>query len=397
MAKAVLPLIDTAIRRAKIKDKQYRLSDGDGLYILIKTSGAKLWRFDYVRPTNGKRNTLSLGSYPEIALTTARQKRLEARTQVAEGIDPQEAREVLQGNTFEVVASEWIAAKTPGWKPSHLKKNLGRLNNDLLPWLGSRPIKEITAPVLLKCLRRVEERCTGDAASRCKSIAGQIFRYGIATGRCERDISRDLDGALRKPVSGNFYALTNPEGLAQLLMDVYKYDGRFITCCALRFTMLVFQRPGEIRQAQWCEINLKKARWDIPAEKMKGNKKHFVPLSRQTVAILRDLHPLTGQNKYVFSQQGDRSKPMSDGTVNVALKKMGYEGIMTAHGVRATARTIIDEVLGFPPQVIEKQLAHRVADPLGESYNRAERTDERKKMMQLWADYLDGLKAGVTL
>ncbi len=398
MPKAVVKLTDAKIRKAPIKNKPYKLSDGEGLYLLVRTNGSKLWRFDYTRPS-GKRNTMSFGKYPEISLSEAREKRLDARKKVANKIDPSDTRKTSQEETFKAIATEWLKTKESEWKPSHMKKNRSRLENDLLPWLGNRPIKEITAKELLATLRRIENRCTGDAASRCKSIAGQIFRYAIATGRAERDVSRDLDGALRKPVSGNFPAITDPEELATLLRDIDHYNGRFITCCALRFTPLVFQRPGEVRHAEWSEINLDEARWDIPAEKMKLGKKHFIPLSRQAVELLREIHPLTGQGKYVFpattqspAKNDSTAKPLSENTVNLALKKLGYAGAMTAHGLRATARTILNEVLGFSPPVIEKQLAHAVADPLGESYNRAQHIDERIKMMQQWADYLDGLK-----
>ncbi len=391
MGKTVKPLTDTQIRKAKPKDKSYKLSDGDGLYLLINKTGSKLWRFDYSRPSGG-RNTIAIGKYPEISLIEAREIRLEKRKQVAHKIDPAEANKVLQGNIFADIAQDWLRGSEPGWTASHMKKQRSRLDNDLLPWLGKRPIKEITVQELLATLRRIEDRCTGDAASRCKSIVSQIYRLAIATGKADQNIARDIDGALRKPTGKNLPGITDPKELAILLRGMDRYRGRFVTRCALIFTSLVFQRQAEIRQAEWSEINLAAGRWDIPAERMKGRIKHFVPLSRQAVDLLRELHPLTGGGRYVFPATTSQAKPLSENTVNDALKRMGYKDIHTAHGFRATARTILDEVLEVNPAVIEKQLAHTVNDPLGESYNRAQRIDKRIEMMQLWADYLDELR-----
>ena len=400
MAKQVKKLTDTRIRSAKSESKQYRLSDGDGLYMLVKPSGSKLWRFDYVRPSGG-RNTLSFGKYPEVSLQHAREKRLEARTQVAKEVDPAVVRRASHAETFELIALEWWKKQKSSWSSCHAETTLARMKNKLFPWIGNRPIAEVTAPELLSVLHRIEKGGAVETAHRCKTISGQVFRYAIATGRAERDISSDLKGALQPVTATPHAAIIDPVRLAKLLNDIDHYSGSFVVRCASQLAPLVFQRPGELRFSQWSEFDLDAATWLIPIERMKLKKaqkirrageKHLVPLSRQAVSILRELKPLTGHRDYVFPAiRGNR--PMSDNTLNAALRTMGYtKDVMTAHGWRATARTMLAEVLNFPPPAIEKQLFHAVADPLGESYNRAQHIEERIKMMQAWADYLDKLK-----
>ena len=301
--------------------------------------------------------------------------------------------QVATADTFEAVAREWFAKHSPTWAANHAEKIIQRLERDIFPWLGDAPIDTVTAPALLTVLRRIEDRGALETAHRAKQNCGQIFRYGVATGRCQRDPSSDLKGALPPFRRAHFASITDPPSVADLLRAVHGYRGAFVTRCALRLAPLVFVRPGELRHAEWSEVDLDGAEWRIPAERMKMKADHIVPLARQAMETLRDLHPLTGRGKYLFPQSSDPVKPMSDNTVRMALRRLGYSNeMMSGHGFRAMARTLLDEVLGFKVDLIEHQLAHAVRDPLGRAYNRTTHLPERRKMMQVWADYLDGLR-----
>ncbi len=393
-----MALSDTKIRNSKPKSKQYKLFDGNGLFLIVTPAGGKWWRFKY--RFGGKEKLLSLGTYPEVSLSQARERRFKARKQVANGVDPSQERKAEKAatksgdNTFESVASEWFDKFEPGWAPSHADKIKGRLENDVYPYIGNRPILEITAPELLMVLRRIESRGALDSAHRTRNTCGQIFRYAVATGRAERDPASDLRGALPPARSKHLAAITDPDKFAGLLRAMDGYEGSFITKCALKLAPLVFVRPGELRHAEWSEIDLEIAEWNLPAEKMKLNRPHLVPLCRQAVAVLEEIQPLTGAGRYVFPSERTKLRPMSNNTVNAALRRMGFsKEDVTGHGFRASARTLLDEVLNVRVDIIEHQLAHEVRDPLGMAYNRTQFIDERRKMMQTWADYLDGLKA----
>jgi integrase len=387
------------VLKAKSQGKQVTLFDGGGLFLLVTPSGGKLWRFKY--RFDGKEKLLALGPYPEISLAEARTKREEARTQIEHGIDPgavrkaQKEADTVETETFEVIAREWYLKFSPAWAPSHAETNMARLKRDLFPWIGARPIKDIKAPELLTCLRRVENRGALEVARRLRALCGQIFRYGTATGRCERDCAADLRGALPQSAEKHHAAITDPKEVAPLLRAIDGYQGGFVVKCALRLAPMFFVRPGELRNAEWAEIDLDEGAWNIPAEKMKMKQPHIVPLCAQAVAILTELKQLTGASKYVFPSLRSFARPMSNNTVNAALRRMGFDKeTMTGHGFRAMARTILDEVLQVRPDYIEHQLAHAVRDPNGRAYNRTSHLAGRREMMQTWADYLDGLKQG---
>lgn len=397
-----MPLSDTAIRTAKPATKPRKLTDGGGLFILITSSGSRWWRLKY--RFDGKEKLLSLGTYPDVSLKGARERREEARKLLANGVDPGEnrkqqkaARQDRAANSFETIAREWIAKHSPNWAESHAAKVIARLENDLLPWIGGRPIAELTAPELLTVLRRIEARGALDTAHRAHQSFGMIFRYAVATGRADRNPAADLKGALPPARKNHFAAVTDPARVGEILRALHGYHGDFVVRCALQFAPLVFVRPGELRHAEWSEIDLDGATWELPAEKMKMRLPHVVPLSRPAVAILRELYPLTGSGRYVFpngrTPKGDRA--MSDNALLAAMRRIGIaREEMTTHGWRATARTLLDEVLKNRPDLIEHQLAHAVKDPNGRAYNRTAHLPERRKMMQRWADYLDGLRRG---
>ncbi|MEW6672327.1 MAG: integrase arm-type DNA-binding domain-containing protein [Thermodesulfobacteriota bacterium] len=394
-----MPMTDVKVRNAKPKNKQFKLFDTEGLFLLVTPAGGKWWRFKY--RLEGKEKLLSLGTYPEVGLSQARVRRDAARKQVADGIDPSQVRKALKAakvqdeNTFEVVAREWHDKFTSSWTQVHAAITLKRLELNVFPWIGARPIIDIKAQDLLRVLRRIESRGAIETAHRVRIICGQVFRYAVATGRAERDPVADLRGALPPVKSKHFSAMTEPEKVGGLLRAIDGYEGALVTKCALRLAPLLFVRPGELRQAEWAEIDLDAAEWNIPAEKMKTRQPHLVPLARQAVEILRDLYPLTGAGRYVFPSPRTPKRPMSNNAVLSALRRMGFEkDEMTGHGFRAMARTILDEVLQVRPELIEHQLAHAVRDPLGRAYNRTKHLPERRRMMQTWADYLDGLKSG---
>lgn len=382
---------DTAIRKAKPTDKTQRLFDGGGLYLEITPAGGKLWRQKY--RFGGKEKRLAHGTYPEVSLAEARERRDDARKLLAAGTDPGEhkkaekqAGEDRAANNFEAVAREWFGKFAPNWAASHAGKIMGRLENDLFPWIGSRPVAEIKAPELLRCLRRIESRGALETAHRVLQNAGQVFRYAIATGRADRDPSTDLRGALAPWKPQHYPAPTDPKAVGELLRAIDGYTGGNVVKAMLRLAPLVFVRPGELRQAEWAEIDLEAAEWNIPAHKMKMREPHMVPLSRQAIEILTDLQPLTGNRAHVFPGGHDPRKPISEAALNAALRRMGYDKTtMTAHGFRAIARTLLDEELGFRPDIIEHQLAHAVRDPNGRAYNRTAHLAARRKMMQAWA------------
>jgi len=393
-----MPLTDTQVRNAKPADKPLKLFDGAGLFLLVTPSGGKWWRLKY--RFDGKDKLLSLGIYPDVGLKAARERRDEARKLVADGVDPSQARKAKKAaredraaNSFEVIAREWYAKHAPGWAASHAGKILRRFELDVFPWLGGRPIAEITAPELLSVIRRIEARGALETAHRALQNCGQVFRYAVATGRAERDPSGDLRGAL-PPVKGeHFAATTDPKRLAAILRAMDDYQGTFAVRCALRLAPLVFVRPGELRQAQWADIDLNAAEWRYHVTKT--DTQHIVPLATQAVAILREMYPLTGRGRYVFPSARSADRPMSDNALLAAFRRMGIgKDEMTGHGFRAVARTLLDEDLGFRPDFIEHQLAHAVRDPNGRAYNRTAHLVARRQMMQAWADHLDRLKAG---
>ena len=393
-------LTDTAIRKAKPGAKPAKLADSGGLYLLLRPDGARWWRWDYRRPVTGKRNTLSLGTYPETGLADARARHAEARKALAAGIDPGEQRKAEKaagleraGNSFEVVAREWLAKQT--WVPGYRDKVDAWLVNDVFPYIGGKPVAEVTAPDFLRVARRIEERGAVESAHRILQNCGQVMRYAIATGRADRNPVADLKGALTTAEGRHHAAITDPLALGGLLRAIEGYSGDPVTRAALKLSGLLFVRPSELRHAEWQEIDLDKAEWNIPAGKMKMRQPHLVPLCDQAVTILRELHPLTGRGQYVFPGARSPRRPMSNNAINAALRRMGYDtDTMTAHGFRATARTLLDEVLGYRPDYIEHQLAHAVRDPNGRAYNRTAHLAERRKMMQGWADYLDSLRIG---
>lgn len=397
-AVTVMALSDTAIRNAKPTDKPVRLSDDGGLYLLLNPNASKWWRFDY--RFAGKRKTLSMGIYPDVGLKDARERRDIARKLLANDIDPGENRKVQKAakieraeNSFEVIAREWFAKFRDTWAPSHSAKIITRLENDVFPWIGGKPVAEITAPVVLEVLRRIEGRGTLDTAHRAKGNISQVMRYAIATGKAERDPCPDLRGALPPAKESNFASITDPAKVAELLRAMDAFSGTFVVKSALLLSPMLFVRPGELRSAEWKGFDLDKAEWCYFVSKTKTE--HVVPLAAQAVAILKELHALTGHGRYVFPGR-DPQKAMSEAAVNAALRRMGYDTKteITGHGFRAMARTILHEVLHQRPEVIEHQLAHAVPDALGTAYNRTLFLKDRTAMMQLWADYLDKLKAG---
>lgn len=403
-----MPLTDTAVRQSKPKEKPYKLSDDGGMYLLVNKAG-KYWRMDY--RFNGKRKTLALGVYPDVPLAGengARKKRDDARKLLARGIDPgaikqaeKTAGKMAARNSFEGVARDWIAGKNPAtalpsadlWSESYAKKMIAAMENDIFPWLGSRPIAEITAPELLATVKRTASRGALEAAHRLLYNCGQVFRYGVAHGLAERDPSADLRGALPSYKRQHYAAITDPKKTAELMRAIDAFSGTFIVQCALRLSPLVFVRPGELRTWEWSQIDFDKAEWRYVVSKTQTD--HIVPLSNQAMAILHELHPLTGAGRYVFPGARTADRPMSDAAVRAALLRMGFpKDEMSAHGFRAMARTLLAEELRIEPQIIEHQLAHKVPDSLGTAYNRTKFLADRRTMMQTWADYLDKLKAG---
>jgi integrase len=389
-------LSDIKIRNAKPSEKAQRLYDERGLYLEVSPAGGKLWRFKY--RMNGKEKRIGFGRYPDVPLALARERREEARKLLAAGIDPsvnrqaqKAAADLSSANSFETIAREWFLRYSPNWAESHSKTVLRRLEKDIFPWMGDRAIAEITAPQLLEVIRRVENRGALETAHRELNICGQVFRYAVATGRAERDPSGDLKGALPPVQTKHLAAITEPKRVGELLNTLDGYQGGLVVRCALRLAPNIFVRPGELRHARWTEIDFEKAEWRYLVTKTKTN--HIVPLATQAIAILREIQPLTGHREWVFPSGRSPLRPMSENAVLAALRSLGIDKEeMSGHGFRAMARTILDEVLGVRPDLIEQQLAHAVKDPLGRAYNRTKYLDERREMMQQWADYLDELK-----
>lgn len=415
-----MPLTDTAIRRAIPGPKTQKLTDGQGMYLEVAPSGGKWWRLKY--RIAGVEKRLSLGTYPDTSLKAARDKRDEARALIVQGIDPSDLRKASKvqtqvdeadaareaaglppPNSFEHIAREWYETRREDWSPSYGEKIMRRLEVDVFPWLGSKPITAITPPMVLAVLRRVEGRGVVETAHRALENCGQVFRYAVATGQIVSNPARDLKDALRRPMVKHFPAITSPERLGTLLRAIHSYRGTPVVSAALKLLPMLLLRPGELRQGEWPEIDLAGAVWFVPAARMKREKvgklygkPHLVPLARQAVAILEDLQPITGRGVMVFRGERTHTRPMSDAAINAALRAMGFSADeVTGHGFRATARTMLVERVGVAESVVEAQLAHSVKDSLGRAYNRTEFIAERVAMMQSWADYLDELRADV--
>ncbi|MCL4669766.1 tyrosine-type recombinase/integrase [Burkholderia pseudomallei] len=397
-----MPLTDTAIRNAKPADKPMRLFDGGGLYLEIAPSGGKWWRLKY--RFGGKEKRYSLGVYPEVTLATARKKRDEAREKLAAGIDPGEAKKaekraslLAAAHSFEVVARGWMDERKTIVEPAQHAKTLARMENDVFPWLGKRPIAEIDAPEILVVLKRVDGRGARFTAHRIRSEISRVFRYGIKEGHCKADPARDLVDAIPPAQTTHFASITEPEKVGEMLRAFDGFTGTFPVLCALKLAPMLFVRPGELRKAEWAQFDLDKGEWRYFVNKTKTD--HLVPLAAQAVTILRELHALTGEGVYVFPGARDRNRPMSEAAINAALRRLGYDTRteITGHGFRAMARTILHEELEEKPEVIEHQLAHTVPDSLGRAYNRTKFIKARRSMMQQWADYLDKLKAGAEI
>lgn len=387
--------------------KRVRISDAGGLYLEVSPKGSKRWFWKYYH--GGKEKRLALGAWPTVSLKQARMDRDDARKSVHHGHDPAKRRQIERlearaqtGNTFEIVARELHKAKASGWSKQYAERWIERMEKDLFPWIGAIPLPEISAPMLLNALRRIEQRGARETAHTLRQTAGQVFRYGIATGRCERNPAPDLHGALQPVNVKHMAALLDSTAVGQLMRAAYDYPGQPVTRAALILSALLFQRPGNMRHMEWVEVDLDAAMWTIPAAKMKrtvygklNGRPHFVPLPSQAVNILRDLVPLTGNSPYVFPSLVSLKRPMSENTVRVALRRMGFANDdMTPHGFRAMARTIMVEQLNIHPDVIEAQLAHGKSGPLGAAYDRAQFMEQRRQMMNLWADYLDKLRKG---
>ena len=391
-------LTDTKIRAQKPRERAYRVADAQGLCLEVRPSSAKVWRYRYRHA--GQASMITLGEYPTMGLADARAERDRLRALVRSGANPAHVARVERitkagqaATTFGAVGLELLETRAKeGLSPQSVKRERRLIEKDMAG-IRDLPITEVTAPLLLDALRKLERRGVIETAHRARAHAGQVFRYAIATGRAERTPAADLTGALEQPKTTHLAALTEPAKIGELLRAIDAYQGSPVTTAALKLAPLFFVRPGELRSARWADIDLEGAEWRYTASKTKTP--HIVPLATQAIAILRELHPLTQRSEYVFPSVRGASRPMSENTINVALRTMGYDGsVMTGHGFRAMARTVLDEVLGFRPDFIEHQLAHAVRDPLGRAYNRTTHLGERKKMMQAWANYLDELRRG---
>lgn len=394
-----MSLTHAKISNAKPRNKSYKLSDERGLFLHVSPNGSKYWRFKY--RFGGKEKLLAIGVFPEVSLAEARNKRDNARKLLADSTDPGVVKQINKRaallaaeNSFELIAREWYAKYSVKWVPSHGERIIRRLERDIFPWLGKRPVAEISALELLTILRRIENRGAIETAHRALQNCGQVFRYAIATGRAERDLSSDLRGALQPVVNRHHATITDPNQIGNLLNNIENYEGSFISKCALKLAPLVFVRPGELRKAEWSEINFENAEWRIPASKMKMRSVHIVPLSTKAISILKEIYPLTGDGKYVFPGIVAKNRPMSDNAILSALRRLGYsKDEMTGHGFRSMASTLLNEQ-GWNRDAIERQLAHAERDSVRAAYNYAEHLPERRKMMQHWADYLDSLMNG---
>lgn len=414
---------DLALRSIKPGDPRSRISDGDGLFLLLAVDcGLHGWRFDYM--FGGKRKMLSLGTYPDTSLALARRKADEARRLLAEGINPSDQRKAAKAaavkvreaekleakglppaDSFEAVGREWYDVKKSGWAPKYAEKIIARLENDIFPWIGRLPVNAVSPPRLLEVLRRLESRGVVETAHRALDNCSQVFRYAVAIGKTEHNPARDLKDALRRPAPKHFPAITNPARLGELLRACDAYAATHVVRAALKLAPMLLLRPGELRFGEWSEVDFDSALWTVPSARMKREKRekvhgapHLVPLPRQALTVLRELHSLTGEGKLMFRGERHHDRAMSDNTINAALRAMGFAADeVTGHGFRATARTMLHERLGFSPDVIEAQLAHSVRDSLGRAYNRTEFIEQRRAMLQRWADYLDELRSGATI
>lgn len=403
-----MALTDTAIRNAKPGLKVIRMADGEGLSLEITPAGGKHWRFRY--RFLGKANMLALGSYPAIGLKDARARRDHARQLLAQGIDPSHAKKEEQAKTeaetaelattFEVVAREWHEKQIKVWSAGHAAKIMGRMEMHLFPVIGGTPITQLRAPAILALLREIEARGNHETTQRLRQYCESIFAYAIVTGQAERNVGLDLRGALAPSRAKNRPAITEPKAVGALLRAIDSYEGSPVTKNALRLAPYVFVRPGELRMMEWAEIDMdapQGPQWVIPAEKTKMRRPHIVPLAQQAVAILEEMRLLTGVARFVFPCNRSNDRCMSDMTMNAALRRLGYDqGTMCAHGFRAMASTLLHE-LGWPSEIIERQLAHAESNKVKAAYNRAEHLPERRKLMLAWANYLDGLRTGAKI
>ena len=401
-----MALTDTFVKNTKHKGSTTgeKYADGGGMYLLVKAPG-KYWRMDY--RFADKRKTLALGVYPEVSLATARSRRDKAREHLADGTDPiaaksnkKAAQATAAANTFEGIAREWHSTKSSGWSKTHTETTMERMEKNLFPWLGAKPITSITPPQVLETLRRIEQRGAIDTTHRVKAITNSVFMFAIATGRAIFNPAASMGEALKTTVKGHHPAIVEPQRFGQLLRDIHTYTGSNITRAALQIHALTYQRANEIRDMQWSEVDLESGLWTIPAARMKGvlEKKahgapHLIPLSSQAIAVLTDLKPLTGHGKKVFPSERGEGRSISENTARQALRSMGYLDHVP-HGFRASARTLIHEALHYPREVIERQLSHGSDEALGGAYDRTQFMVERGKMMQTWADYLDKLRVG---
>ncbi|MDI1361507.1 integrase arm-type DNA-binding domain-containing protein [Methylotenera sp.] len=399
MPKLAARLTDIQIKNTKPKEKPFRVAAGRGLFLLVKPDGSKYWVMRY--QFEGKENNLSFGRYPEVSLVNAEKQAASTHGLLAEGINPSENKKAAKAsktgvlaNSLEVVAREWAISYFTNKSDSHKERTVRRLESYIFPWLGNKPISEITAPQILEVIKRIESLNKLETAHRTMQATSQIFRHAVQTGRALRDPTIDLRGALPAPVVKHMAAFTEPKEIAELLRAIDGFTGSFTVQCALRLSPLVFTRPSELRMAKWADIDLEANEWRYLVSKTKTM--HLVPLSKQAAKLFTDLKAISGRGEYVFQNGHDPKKPMSPAAINAALKRMGYDTQkdITAHGFRAMARTILHERLNIDPYIIEHQLAHKVPDTLGAAYNRTKFIEQRTAMMQAWADYLDELKAG---
>jgi len=400
-----MPLSDIKVKslKAGVKpdgtatSKPYRVTDEKGLYIEVTPKGGKRWRFKF--RFGGKEKLLSVGIYPDVSLKAARIKRDDLRVLVADGIDPSQVRKaekITTGglNSFEAIAREWHIKFSANWTKEYTARTLTHLEKNIFPWLGSININDITPPELLACLRRIENRGALDTAHRVLQISGSVFKYAVTTGQAERNQAADLVGALPPAKTKHHASITDPKEIGGLMRAIQSYSGSIITATALKLSPLVFVRPGELRKAEWSEIDLDNAEWRIAPHKMKMRVLHIVPLSKQAIEVLKEIQPLTGRDQYVFPSNRTITRPMSNNTINAALRRLGFtKDEMTAHGFRSMASTLLNEQ-GWNGDAIERQLAHSEGNGVRAAYNYAQHLPERKKIMQAWADYLDGLAGG---
>jgi len=406
MPKIAAPLTDIQVKNAKPKEKAYKLADGGGMYLEVTPTGSKLWRMKF-RQANGSESRLAFGTYPEVSLLEAREKRLEARKQIAQGMDPGQARRKAKeesasasANTFEKIAREWHTNRLSAWSATTAKETINRLEKDIFPEIGKLPIASITHPQMIAALRKIEARGAGEIAHRLKSTCARVFSYANQHGIENKNPAADLKDVL-KPVKSTHFAALAPDELPAFVAAIRENNARLYlpTRFAIRLMLLIFVRSSELRTTPWSEINLETGEWIIPWQRMKRGKltvnpdqtDHHVCLSRQGLELLRELHKYTGGGKYLFPNQRDHEKPMSGDAIRMALNRMGYEGKMTTHGFRALAMTTLKERLGYRHETVDRQLAHAQKDKIASAYDRAQFLDERKKMMQHWADYLDGM------